>query len=205
MTNGKPYKRRLRNYLINKQLQVRYTLVFLAVTILLYAILGYLFYNEVATQDAMLLNLQGTESSMKAADADPEEVALLRAQIEFLGGEQKGIVQILFVALFGLVSALFLGSIYLTHRIAGPIYAVNLYLHELAAGKWRRMRPFRKGDEFAFLREGFDLVYDHLTERERGELASLQHVSEALQGNPVLLGAKAEVDAMIAEKKARVG
>jgi len=205
MATQKPYKRKLRNYLINRHLQVRYTLLFLSVAVALYAILGVLFYREIKTQDAMLLNLQGAEAALKASNADPEEVQLLKAQMEFLGAEQGGVASVLWVALFGLVSLLFVGSIYMTHRIAGPIHAVNLYLHEVAAGRWRRLRPFRRGDEFAFLHEGFDLVYDHLTARERDELESLKHVRDALNGNPAQLGAKAEVERMIAEKTARVG
>ena len=206
MPNAAPrtYKRRWRNYLINRHLQVRYTLMLLAITVALYGILGYLFYNEVTTQDLMLANLQGTEASLKAADADPEEVALLKAQMELLGSERRNIVTVLFVALFGLVSVLFLGSIFVTHRIAGPVYAVTLYLNDLAEGRWRRIRPFRKGDEFGFLRDGFDRLYDTLTQRERDELASLQHVRDALDGNPAQLGAKAVVEQIMAEKKARL-
>lgn len=205
MATTKPYKRKLRNFLINRHLQVRYTLLFLAITVALYAILGVLFFREIKTQDAMLMNLATAEEALKASNADPEEVALLKAQAEFLGAEQGGVAGLLWVALFGLVSVLFVGSIYMTHRIAGPIHAVNLYLHEVAAGQWRRLRPFRKGDEFAFLRDGFDLVYDHLTERERSEIAALKHVRDALNGNPAQLGAKAEVERLIAEKTARVG
>lgn len=205
MTSTKPYKRKLKNYLINRHLQVRYTLLFLAVAVALYAILGVLFYREIRTQDAMLLNLQGAKAALQASNADPEEIALLKAQMEFLGVEQGGVAQVLWVALFGLVSVLFLGSIYMTHRIAGPIHAVNLYLHQWAAGDWRRLRPFRRGDEFAFLHESFDLVYDALTERERGELAALRHVREALNGNAAQLGARDEVDRLIDEKQARVG
>jgi hypothetical protein len=204
MADTKPYKRKLRNYLINRHLQVRYTLLFLTVAVALYAILGVLFYREIRTQDAMLLNLQGAEAALKASNADPEEVALLKAQMEFLGAEQGGVAEVLWVALFGLVSVLFLGSIYMTHRIAGPIHAVYLYLHQVAAGEWRRMRPFRKGDEFAFLHESLDLVYDALTERERNELAALEHVRGALNGNPAQLGARAEVERLIEEKQARL-
>ena len=206
MTNPAPrtHKRYLRNYLINRHLQVRYAVMMLAVTVLLYAILGWLFYNEVSTQDLMLTNLQGTEATLNAADADPEEVALLKAQIELLGGERRSIVTVLFVALFGLVSALFISSIYMTHRIAGPVYAVNLYLNELIAGRWRRMRPFRKHDEFGFLKDSLDRLYDVMSQRERDELAGLQHVKEALEGNPAQLGAKAEVERLMADKRGRL-
>ena len=69
----------------------------------------------------------------------------------------------------------------LTHRVAGPVYVMNLYLAAIAAGRYPRLRPLRRGDE---LREFFDTLsytVDRLREREAEEARLLSEVIETLE------------------------
>ena len=76
------------------------------------------------------------------------------------------------MALFGLV---------LTHRVAGPVYVMNLYLSTLAAGRYPRMRALRRKDELRGFFDHFREAVDRIREREAEEARLLSEVIDALQ------------------------
>lgn len=76
------------------------------------------------------------------------------------------------LALFGLV---------LTHRVAGPVYVMNLYLSTLAAGRYPHMRALRQKDELRGLFDHFRQVVDRIREREAEEVRLLTEVIEVLE------------------------
>jgi methyl-accepting chemotaxis protein len=53
-------------------------------------------------------------------------------------------------------------GLYLSHRIAGPIYRVERYLSEMAEGKLTSRISFRKGDEFTSLADKINGLTDSL-------------------------------------------
>ena len=76
------------------------------------------------------------------------------------------------LALFGLV---------LTHRVAGPVYVMNLYLAALAAGRYPRMRPLRRRDELRGFFSQFTTTVDRLRERDAEEARLLTEAIDALR------------------------
>ncbi|PTL78993.1 signal protein [Vitiosangium sp. GDMCC 1.1324] len=103
--------------------------------------------------------------------ASPEALAV--------GGETMlwltGLGALLFaglMALFGLV---------LTHRVAGPVHVMSLYIATLAAGRYPRMRPLRKKDELRGFFDRFSEAVDRIRERETEEVRLLSEVIETLQ------------------------
>ncbi len=76
------------------------------------------------------------------------------------------------MALFGLV---------LTHRVAGPIYVMGLYISTLAAGRYPRMRPLRKKDELRGFFDRLSNAVDRIREREAEEARLLSEVIETLE------------------------
>lgn len=76
------------------------------------------------------------------------------------------------LALFGLV---------LTHRVAGPVYVMSLYVATLAAGRYPRMRPLRKKDELRGFFDRFSQAVDRIRERETEEARLLDEVIETLR------------------------
>jgi signal transduction histidine kinase len=76
------------------------------------------------------------------------------------------------LALFGLV---------LTHRVAGPVYVMGLYIATLAAGRYPRMRPLRKKDELRGFFDRLSEAVDRIREREAEEARLLSEVIETLQ------------------------
>lgn len=81
------------------------------------------------------------------------------------------------LAVVGTATALGLFGLVFTHRVAGPIYVMNLYVEALAAGHYPRLRPLRKYDE---LKKFFDR-FSHAVERIRArEAEEAQALSQAL-------------------------
>lgn len=76
------------------------------------------------------------------------------------------------LALFGLV---------LTHRVAGPVYVMSLYIATIAAGRYPRMRPLRKKDELRGFFDRLTEAVDRIRERESEEARLLSDVIETLQ------------------------
>lgn len=76
------------------------------------------------------------------------------------------------LALFGLV---------LTHRVAGPVYVMSLYIATLAAGRYPRMRPLRQKDELRGFFDRLSEAVDRIREREAEEARLLSEVIETLQ------------------------
>lgn len=82
-----------------------------------------------------------------------------------------GLIQILF---FSLVFILF---IFLTHKIAGPMYKLKNHLQNIREGGDFRPLTFRKGDYFPDVAEEVSLFLETIAEREQNDLAYLDEVS----------------------------
>ena len=69
-----------------------------------------------------------------------------------------------------LLQVLFLGitlliSIFVSHRIAGPLYKLNRYLKEAATGNLQGDLQFRKSDHFKELAESYNEMVNHVQEK----------------------------------------
>jgi hypothetical protein len=188
-------QRKLRNYLINRGVQLRVTLYMLVVVVLLYGVLGHLYWSSTRDQYRMLTYLQGTQMLLSADD--PEQSAYLQEAQKFLKSEDHTRVVLLFSLLVLLVAMLFLGGIYLTHRIAGPVHAASLHLERMAQGQWRLMHEFRAHDQFTFLKDNIDAVVKRVHEDTEADLEVLR----ALEGEPLSEEGRERVLVLISRKQ----
>jgi hypothetical protein len=135
--DGAPkYKRRMRNYLLDVGLQVRYTMTIVIVAVAVTAGLGYKMYQ--ATRDiSKVIELSGM--------ADPVVGAELRGQ--FAESDKWvlwGIVGFGVVLVFS-VSAV---GILITHKVAGPIFRIAGFFSRVRESRMGAIPPpLRKGDE----------------------------------------------------------
>lgn len=74
------------------------------------------------------------------------------------------------LGLFGLV---------LTHRVAGPVHVMSLYMAALAAGRYPRLRPLRKKDELRSFFDRFGEAVERIRQREAEEAHAIAEVMEA--------------------------
>jgi methyl-accepting chemotaxis protein len=73
--------------------------------------------------------------------------------------KEKSKIIVLLTLLHGLLMGIvFLLSIFLSHRIAGPIYKLKQFIHSALQGNFRTDLTFRKSDHFKELGEEFNIL-----------------------------------------------
>jgi hypothetical protein len=85
------------------------------------------------------------------------------------------------LAVVGTATALGLFGLVFTHRVAGPVYVMNLYVEALAAGHYPRLRPLRKYDELKKFFDRFSHAVDRIRAREAEEAQALSQAMAAFQ------------------------
>ena len=168
---GRPYKRR--QFLINKQFQLKFTLQLMMAGIIGSAAIATIIYwwwrrnNEFMEMVGML---------------DPEFNEANTMVIASLVG---------FVAFLAL--CLFIWGILLTHRVAGPMYVFSRYLGELAGGKWPNVRPLRKRDEFKDVFNRLNELIASIQDNTQAQNTKLSSIIDRLN-NEVALGGGNKVE-----------
>jgi methyl-accepting chemotaxis protein len=86
--------------------------------------------------------------------------------------------QLLILLQAGFLGITFLVSIFISHRIAGPLYKLRQFFNDAAAGKIHQRLKFRKSDHFQELAESYNQMMDQLG----GALTrSSHHIDLAIQ------------------------
>jgi hypothetical protein len=148
------HKRKLRNYLLDIGLQLRYTVFIIAVAVFLTAFLGYRIYA--ATQET-------TRIVTMTAAVDPGAERELRAQFE-----ANDRVVLWGIVGFGvlLVVTVSVAGIWMTHKIAGPLHNIGSAFSRVRDNKLPAdMGNLRKGDELQAFHAGFREMYDAIRAR----------------------------------------
>jgi HAMP domain-containing protein len=184
MSDSKP-KRRMRNFLLDKPFQLKYTLAVVVISAILSVILGAFLYEtqqevfEANRENSQLLALDDPDMNQ----AMQEELAKADAKIQ---GQNRKLMLTLVVSLGALVFLLTLLGIVATHKIAGPAYAMRRIMSLIADGKHPHVRKLRKGDELRAVSLELKRMADNLRERDAQELEGLQKALEGLRaaGSP---------------------
>lgn len=136
---GKKYSRK--KYLINREVQLKYVLLTVAV-LLLYTLflLAAIFLPQI--------RLFAGETSLAGQAAGAE--ALLALHRTFWPGG------LAVIALFGA------GSIFVTHKIVGPLFSIDRTIREMAAGNLTVRARIRQGDELQEFHHNFNAMADNL-------------------------------------------
>jgi uncharacterized metal-binding protein len=172
---SKPHRRHLRNYLIDKSLQLRYVIVVTVISAVIAGGLGFLlnrqetFASDTIIQsmnDPGMLELLGSEGVNQVKDS-------LRAQ-------DRSQLSIMLVMGVGLMVVLSGYLVLMTHKVAGPLYKIGLYFDRMRDGKLPKVWPLRKGDQLVDFFEQFRTMDEALRERTEAEIAILERfVTEA--------------------------
>jgi methyl-accepting chemotaxis protein len=204
MNSGKPV-RKLRNFLLDKRFQLKYTLAVVIISAAISAVLGYFLYQaqqevfQAERDNSKLLSLDDPE-----LDAGLQE-ALAQADAK-IQQQNRQVLTYLFSFLGGLVLALTLLGIVATHKIAGPAYAMRRTLSAVADGQLPFVRALRRGDELRAVAEELHRMVDMLRQRELRDLSVLRQAQSLLQGlSNVPPETAAALQAVIDEKVARAG
>ena len=158
-------KRKLRNYLLDRRFQLKYTCMVVGVTLVVASLLGAVAYNESKGQtEALQIQLA------VQPDLDPQVAAHLDAfgkerDRQMLAGILAGIAL--------LTLALGATGIVITHKIIGPAYRIRKLLATVARGHLKVDGALRKGDELQDVFGAFNDMVTSLRARQSEEIAQL--------------------------------
>jgi len=169
------YKRRLRNYLLDVGLQLRYTVVIIAVAVFLTAVLGSRIY--VASQET-------TRIVTLTASVDPSTEQELRQQFQ-----TNDRVVLWGIIGFGLVLVLTVAGvgIWMTHKIAGPLHNIGAVFGRIRDNRLPEdLRQLRKGDELQAFHAGLREMYEAIRARVLRDKDTLEKAIAVIEATPSL-------------------
>jgi len=185
-------QRRLRNFLVDGPLQLRLAAYLVAVAVILSVGLGWLLWDA------------WRETSQVIALGTPDGEALSQA----LASEDHGRLLAVAGALSGVLLCLLAAAVVVTHRIAGPAFAIARTCRLVGEGRLARPRPLRAGDLLVDLAEDVGAMVDALRAQEARERDAAQAAAAALRdpsATPEARAAAAEaLERLVAEKEARL-
>lgn len=187
------HHRRVRNYLVDGSLQLRLASYLVAAALVLCAGLGWLLFQAYR------------ETSRVIALGDPDAGdSIARA----LASEDRGRIVVVAVALAAVLVCLLLAAVVITHRIAGPAFAIARTCREVGEGLLRRPRPLRARDLLVELGQEVATMVDALRAREAEErdlasaaAATLRDPAAAAEARAA---AAAALEALARRKQARL-
>jgi hypothetical protein len=172
-TSRPVYKRKVRNYLLDVGLQLRYTATIVVVAIFLTAGLGFKMYQ--ATRDVSKVILW--TSLVDPASADELQSQFANSDRVVLWG----------IVGFGVVLVLSIGTvgILITHKVAGPLHKIAALF---ARVRENRMGPapsgLRKGDELQEFYSAYRDMHQALRARVEEDLRVLTNAVSVLEALP---------------------
>jgi HAMP domain-containing protein len=163
---GDKTQRRVRNYLIDRRFQLKYTGMVLLVTVSVAGGLGYMAYGFSQGQTEALTMQIATQLDLDADTAtDLEQFALQ---------EDRKIRNAIVAGVLLLTLALGLTGIIVTHRVVGPAYRMRRLFQHVADGKFEVTTGIRKGDELQDLFHSFADMVESLRDQRGEEIAQLE-------------------------------
>jgi len=170
-------QRKLRNYLIDKRFQMKYTLMIIALSAVLVVILGVPLYKTVSDASDQLAACVLSDETY-ASDA---QVSLLKKSLE---SEKRKTVFILTGFLALLLVGLALSGIYITHKVAGPMYKIRKLISAVDGNNLVMEGRLRKGDELLDLFQSFDDMVNRLRTHQQEEVHQLGELIAKMKDAP---------------------
>jgi hypothetical protein len=161
-------QRHLKNYLLNIRYQLRFTLTIVGISAALTGGLGYVVMSKAHEASRVV--------QVRAMDPTDELAQQLAGQ--FARNDQ--VMTIALVA-FGVLLSVVLTAygIVLTHKVAGPLFKVTLYLDKMRDGKLGTVYNLRKGDQLVDFFEHFKAAHDALRMRTEEDIRLIDRAIEA--------------------------
>ncbi len=163
---GDKKQRKIRNYLIDRRFQLKYTGMVLLVTVSVASGLGYVAYRFSKGQ---------TESLTAHIASQPDLDADTATDLErFAQQEDRKIRNAIIFGVLLLTFALGVTGIIVTHRVVGPAYRMKRLFAHVGGGKFEVTTGIRKGDELQELYQSFAEMIESLRDQRAGEIEQLE-------------------------------
>jgi len=163
---GDKKQRKVRNYLIDRRFQLKYTGMVLLVTVSVASGLGLVAYRF----------SRGQTEALKAQiaaqpDLDSETASYLDQESEDV---DRSVRNAIVTGVLFLTFALGLTGIIVTHRVVGPAYRLKRLFEHVGKGRLEVTTGIRKGDELQELYHSFSQMVESLRDQRAGEIAQLE-------------------------------
>lgn len=172
--------------------------------------------------EMQILDTPPAAGTSKAQEPVGEDTAALKAKFEECKAHQAAQIAVLedrerliFWVLIAVGSMLVVGLLFygikMTHRVAGPLHKVSLYMAKLKDGKYDTVYNLRKGDHLVDFYAHFKAAHAGMKKWQEEDVVRLKAIIAAaeegrLEGrSPELAAALAELKALLAKKEASLG
>jgi hypothetical protein len=159
-------QRRLRNFLVDGPLQLRLAAYLVLVALLLSLGLGWLLW-QAWRETSQVIALGAQDAAGPLAQA--------------LAAEDGGRLLLVASALAGVLLCLLGAAVVVTHKIAGPAYAIARTCRQVGEGRLARPRPLREGDLLVDLAADVAAMVEALRAREAAERDAVTAAADVLR------------------------
>ncbi len=159
-------QRKLRNYLLDRRFQLKYTGMVLLVTVSVASALGFVAYRLSQRQTEAL-----TAQIAAQPDLDPQTANDLE---QFAKQEDRKIRNAIVLGVLVLTVVLGLTGIVVTHRVVGPTYRMRRLFAHVGKGRLEINTGIRKGDELQELFRSFAEMVESLRDQRSEEIEQLE-------------------------------
>jgi hypothetical protein len=121
------------------------------------------------------------------------------ARLDELEHGRTRILYVLFAAGVLLVLGLAVYGIKMTHKVAGPLYKITLYMGKMREGRYDKVYNLRKGDQLVDFYEHFRHAHEGVVDLEKADIARLKSMIATAEKQQ---GASAELDAALGDLRA---
>jgi hypothetical protein len=190
---GHSAKRRVRNYLLDTGLQLRLASYLVGVATALSLALGWMLWQAYR------------ETSRVIALGDPDAGESIA---QALASEDRWRIVLVAIALSCVLVCLLGAAVVVTHRIAGPAFAIGRTARAVREGCLARPRPLRSRDLLVDLADDVADMVDALRAREGRERDLVEHALASLRdpaaGPTERTAALGQLERLASEKEARL-
>jgi len=159
-------QRKLKNYLLDRRFQLKYTGMVLFVTLCVAGVLGYIAYDFSKGQ---------TEAFTAQLAAQPDLDEATASDLErFANAEDRKVRNAIIAGVLLLTVALGLTGILVTHRVVGPAYRMKRLFEHVGEGRFEVNTGIRKGDELQDLYKSFAEMVESLREQRSEDIVRLE-------------------------------
>lgn len=159
-------QRKVKNYLLDRRFQLKYTGMVLVVTVMVASVLGYVAYRFSRGQTEAL-----TAQIVAQPDLDDRTATDLE---RFAQQEDRKIRNAIIAGVLLLTVALGLTGIVVTHRVVGPAYRMRRLFEHVGQGRLEVTTGIRKGDELQDLYRSFAQMVESLRDQRAEEIEQLE-------------------------------
>ncbi|MBI4042607.1 MAG: hypothetical protein HY391_03915 [Deltaproteobacteria bacterium] len=181
---GERIRQRRKQFIVASSFQWRFSVVLVLVGLGVALVIGLIVYRILSGNVEVLIESNAITSTSALDFIDRQEILLWRTMaITFIG-----------------VSAVLLAlGIYLSHKLAGPIYALTREMKRLAAGDYNATLVLRKHDEFQYLKNSYNELVAALQNHLQDDLLQMDGIMTALNHRLSELQTKGKLTELDAE------